>query len=1209
MIFNGVRLPDEVSIALEEGRLVVFAGAGISVPPPSNLPLFNGLASQIWSGNPVEPRHEDRLLGRLARDGTDVHAAAARILYHEGTQPTKLHGEILRLFGTPERVRVVTTNFDDHFSAAGRKIFGKDLLREFYAPALPLGDDFEGLVYIHGSARFNPRTLILTDKDFGAAYLTRGWARDFLVPLFSKYTVLFIGYSHSDVTTTYLARGLNQAEIKPRWTMVPSDIEPQGRDDWAHLEISVAEYPIDPANTLNRHQALTDFFAQWADHTREPIFARSKRVRTIARGLPPESATVSEYISYCLNHPRLAQDFCAGIRHPAWVGWMHDHGYFKPFFENTTASSESHGSPQWVLAHWLCSYVRRRHPDRLLDLVQMHQRLSRGFTQILAQALWVEHSKKADRRFPVWISILLSQDRDAVREDIWAYLLTECHLPEHLGVALRIFELLTTPEIRVDKSWDFSSFTSDANDASKPAKRKVDYSIQWPGESRHWLSKAWIDIFKPHLPEIAESLVQVIIKQLTHAYLLLHGVGRASDRYDRLSCGRSSIAPHGQDDLQLQECFSCLVDILREIILHWIATDPQRARMQAKVFWSTKLPLFKRFAAYALAVDPQYGADERIDWVVVHDLIFRSGMKKEVFDILATAYPNASLASRRRLLRRIDRGDRTSGYKKLEPRTLAYEKFNILAWLRRSDAQCNLIQAAIAKIHALHPEFVERDYPEFDAWHGGAQFIDPNEGVDFDRILSESPERYLSSIRKVSGDSAPPDRRDCFSNLSELFSKNQKWGRQFTEILAQEPDADAQIWSDVFSAWREKIKTGDDWNWILTVIGKLPHEKAIYASVANLISHGIWKEQAGLNEATIDRAASIMDRAWTLCSIDDETPDESYRDWLTSAINHVGGWIGEFWVHYCSNLRHRPEANWNGIPDPLRSKMLEAINGKSRVTVYARLALTPWIGFLFLWDREFAVAHLLPLLDWQRDPIVAQQTWSVLLNYNRGRFREFEIGLMPYYRQLADTGMTMLKGATEKSEQFDAQALRSLGHSLAGLAMHVIPDPVDSGFFRDFLPLLPDEVRSALADGMQRYLKGMDNRRREELWEVWLERYIDLRLIGVPVALSLSETKHMLEWCLHLGPVFPRAVDRIAKMPRKGVFAYGLIDELLKSDALDKFPIHACRLAIAALQAEDYPSLHESLLTLHKKLKSTINGTNELTSFEELLYLRGWQRR
>lgn len=61
--------------------------------------------------------------------------------------------------------------------------------------------------------------------------------------------------------------------------------------------------------------------------------------------------------------------------------------------------------------------------------------------------------------------------------------------------------------------------------------------------------------------------------------------------------------------------------------------------------------------------------------------------------------------------------------------------------------------------------------------------------------------------------------------------------------------------------------------------------------------------------------------------------------------------------------------------------MKEAVQGTSRVQVYARIAMTPWVGYIFAWDKQFAIEHFLPLLDWRKDAVVAQQTWSVLLNY------------------------------------------------------------------------------------------------------------------------------------------------------------------------------------------------------------------------------------
>jgi hypothetical protein len=273
--------------------------------------------------------------------------------------------------------------------------------------------------------------------------------------------------------------------------------------------------------------------------------------------------------------------------------------------------------------------------------------------------------------------------------------------------------------------------------------------------------------------------------------------------------------------------------------------------------------------------------------------------------------------------------------------------------------------------------------------------------------------------------------------------------------------------------------------------------------------------------------------------------------------------------------------------------------------------MTQWMRYFFSWDKDFAVENFLPLLDWQRDSIVAQQTWSVLLNYRQGTSVELEQHMLPYYRQSAERMTAMLKGTTEKTEQFSEQTLQNLGHYLAGLAVWVIPNPVQTGFFRDFLPPLPEKVRGALASGIGDFLETMPTQKAEEIWNTWLKEYLDLRLIGVPVALSLEETKAIADWCIYLDNVFPEAVQRIVQMPLKGVFAYGIIDKLLKSpkdSLLEKYPKESCIYVIAILRSEEYPFLDNQHSQLYGKFKQTISGTSEFKEFEELLYLRGWKK-
>ena len=198
---------------------MIFAGAGVSISPPASLPSFAALAAAIGSGSnlqKVEHEPEDRYLGRLKKAGVHVHDAAAGVLVNEATKPTELHRYLLKLFSAGDRVRLVTTNFDTHFSTMAAELYG-DEIETFYASALPLGDQFSGLVYLHGSVEKDPKRCVLTDEDFGSAYLTKAWASRFLAAMFSEYVVLFVGYSHNDTVMSYLARGLPPVKQRARF--------------------------------------------------------------------------------------------------------------------------------------------------------------------------------------------------------------------------------------------------------------------------------------------------------------------------------------------------------------------------------------------------------------------------------------------------------------------------------------------------------------------------------------------------------------------------------------------------------------------------------------------------------------------------------------------------------------------------------------------------------------------------------------------------------------------------------------------------------------------------------------------------------------------------------------------------------------------------------------------------------------------------------
>ena len=263
MKFGNVDIPEELLRAQQDGKLVIFAGAGVSKPHPSNLPLFSELTKQIAKDTSIKRENKeplDRYLGRLEDNGTKVHEIAQKILSSTDSQPNDLHNDIVRLSKDRTNLKIITTNYDTHLTTTATALLQVEPHNIFYAPALPEGDNFSGIVYLHGSVKQEPDKLILTDRDFGKAYLSKGWATKFLCDVFIEYTVLFIGYSHNDTDIYYLARGLSDRALGKRFALS----KPNEEQKWENLGIT----PICPIN--DKSDCRLEFkltLHEWAEHT------------------------------------------------------------------------------------------------------------------------------------------------------------------------------------------------------------------------------------------------------------------------------------------------------------------------------------------------------------------------------------------------------------------------------------------------------------------------------------------------------------------------------------------------------------------------------------------------------------------------------------------------------------------------------------------------------------------------------------------------------------------------------------------------------------------------------------------------------------------------------------------------------------------------------------------------------------------------------
>ena len=104
MKIQGVDFPEPLLNALRDGRLVVFAGAGVSMGPPAGLPSFRKLAERVAEGiseSITESEAVDQFLGRLeGYKGKESYQLATKLLYSSNPAPSPVYRNLLHLFHT-----------------------------------------------------------------------------------------------------------------------------------------------------------------------------------------------------------------------------------------------------------------------------------------------------------------------------------------------------------------------------------------------------------------------------------------------------------------------------------------------------------------------------------------------------------------------------------------------------------------------------------------------------------------------------------------------------------------------------------------------------------------------------------------------------------------------------------------------------------------------------------------------------------------------------------------------------------------------------------------------------------------------------------------------------------------------------------------------------------------------------------------------------
>ncbi len=1133
MRIKGVDFPHPLLEAQQNGSLVVFAGAGVSIPPPSNFPNFDSLAEKVAAGVLTRDQYGeqrelvDHFLGRVKDAGVKVHERVRDILSDSTSAPNLLHITLLRLFKNLSDVRLVTTNFDLHFTTAAKALFTKSNgLELYYAPALPLGNSFAGIVHLHGSVAKQADRMVLTDSDFGAAYLTEGWATRFLQRLFAHNVVMFIGYSHNDVVLDYLARGL-PPKSPGRFALTPVGTEAH----WKRLGIVPVSYPF--GSDGEKHSTLVLALRGLVDSIWTPALDHEEKIRSIVQR--PVTLDLEE-LDYLLERVcreiHLAQFFTRHAKTPDWLRWAEDNGLLDNLFKETPVFGEI----DFLFASWFARDFACKYPRDALAVFQRHGGL-------ISPQLWNQlalsfHQMKPDHELVAkWLPLLTQSQLSHGRNDFLAYRLCACTFPQDEASILLLFEHLTRPRLRLTKAIMLTS--EDVEDVN------IDLTVEG---SDYWLRHAWVNLLQPQLNTLADKLLLMSTYHIQHAYVLLRSFGKDHPTWDPLSGLRQQIEFTGQRGAD--DAVALMIDVARDALRWTISKHPARADFFIDVWFSSGLRLLKRLGVFGVAEAPHWEPDRKMNWLLENDLLHAYGYKAEVFLVLEKDSPKASQAARARILERTMEGPDS-----LEGKTKEYAVYNLLYWLAKAAPDCSLTKGQFDDFRAMHQEFGPREHPNLDWWIGQSGWVGPVSPMEIDQLFSRTPEELLLDLAAAKPDELMgPSRQGLVSKVSEAVARKYDWGLDLVRVLIEKGCWEADLWGAIVNGWKQSVLTEERWVEVLTILfdtGQI--RPAVRYESTQLLEDGISKTSNAIPISCFDLCFRVSEKLWSACVASDEGDAEA-EDWFLVAINRSSGTLVTTWLKMLSRLKEQQDTSWAGIPAKYKELLTTVVNGNCYAAEVGRVILTSQVFFLFHLDQDWAVQTIVPLLRFSVDPNRAIQAWHGYLG--GGRWNEGLLGyLFPCFRE----------AFPRLHADFSKELRERFCDYLAGIACHSSINPIQDGWLNSFLSSVTVEERVMWASNIHGMLRSMKDDAIKSAWNNWIMEYWKNRLEGIPIQLTATEASEMVEWTVWFKSSFPEVVERIYEGPAPKREHSFLFEELSESDLLTLYPSEVARFVVYLL--------------------------------------------
>jgi len=1080
MWIRDVNVPSELIDAARAGHLVIFVGAGASRDAPAALPDFRSLIEEIGAlvGSPPsedDVRRPDVYLGRLADKGLDVHRLVRNAINKPDSEPNGLHKAIVSLASAHPSPRIVTTNYDLHLMTAA--VAEGLSLPVYEGPALPIGDDFEGIVHLHGSLEQDARRLVVTDKDFGRAYLLEAWAARFLERMFSAFTVLFVGYSHGDVVMQYLARSLGSSG--KRFVCTSDGDDPA----WRRYGLTPVPYAVVDGS----HAALPTFMARWSELTAMGQTQHRAQIAVLVAGEPPTIPEEISYLDEVLDHPERIRYFVEKARGLNWFVWVAERPAFQRLFDRDRARTE----PARILMSWVGDNYILDESTSSLTLLAMRERPWPSDTwQTVVHRLFAYNGDMGPL-LSQWLLLAL-QNAPGSQDELLDMLLAEANWGNNLHAALTLFEDRTRPVLK-------SAISFGDTDTAR-------FDVDLPGDE-FWLSKAWSKVFVPMLNEHLAPIMASVEEQITRVYRTLRSL---NSEFDSISFRRSAIEPHEQDSFR--DPISVLIDAARDCIEYALTHDIARADRRIEDWITRKEALFQRLAVHSWTVRADRSADEKLQWLHARNWLWELPLQHEIYLLLQDALPAASDAIVQAFVDAATAGPPADEESEASP----YRSYNLLAWLAQTVPDRITVFQVFAEYQAAHPEFAPRERPDLNTYliTGTVEDALPFSADELHARIAENPATGIAELREFQTDSftfTGPTWTGALRSLQACVSAHPADGLVVADALRS---ADGELRNAIIHGWDTADLDEQTLVDLLAVIEGWDRDEIGNAAARMLSNGGIQT-----NPTPWHRYPGARVSASNLWPTEPVTGVISSGDDLVmDTINHPAGDLAKFWTKVVQWEWTQAGDTWDGLTDELTAELDRMVCADDRNGLLAGSFLASQLHFYFAADPTWAMSRLLPLFDWNGNEERARGAWQGFLTWGRPNDGLLSAGLLDAYVETCS-----------HQDALGSRLSHELGTHLASIALQVGQDPAQ--WLPHFVLASPEELRVWWAEQVGSFVEELGPDEAGAQWEHWMRAYWSGRIQSTPLPLASAEASAMARWLIGLPTVRAEAVTLLIQTP------------------------------------------------------------------------------